>query len=310
MQLQHCFNFADALAGQRIVAVGIGPENDAIVLAASPDELDAVFGPQPQSPAIAPYAASILHWKDGVLSTVQVQALTGPSRKIQPLADGGFLLVSTRIYPIVGPLEHNGVIYDRHGQPTRRIFLGDAIKDVQVARDGRIWVSYFDEAVYGAWEWELGLHGLQCFDPQGEILWSFKPPTDFGYIDDCYALNVADDAVWTCYYTDFPVVQISNGYQTQGWRNKISGAGAIAIAENRVLLWGGYPPNRERGIVQTIEGGALTSPQELHITLPPSETAPITHVIGRGSTLHFIAGTSWYQFDLHTLPQLFERPPH
>lgn len=40
------------------------------------------------------------------------------------------------------------------------------------------------------------------------------------YSSDCYALNVADDETWTCYYTDFPVVRVADGEITS-WRNAL-----------------------------------------------------------------------------------------
>jgi hypothetical protein len=88
--------------------------------------------------------------------------------------------------------------------------MGDGINSVQTTDEGMIWTSYFDEGVFGNYRWNqpMGASGLNCFDSAGRILWEFKPPAGFDSICDCYSLNVANNAVWTCYYTDFPLVKI------------------------------------------------------------------------------------------------------
>jgi len=53
-------------------------------------------------------------------------------------------------------------IYDKSGSHVlRTLDLGDASEEIQTTPDGRIWVSYFDEGVYGN---GIGSEGLVCFD--------------------------------------------------------------------------------------------------------------------------------------------------
>jgi hypothetical protein len=179
--------------------------------------------------------------------------------------------------------------------------FGDGIADVQVASDHRIWVSYFDEGVFGNFGWPfppMGSDGLLCFDNEGSIVWRFHSPGGFDTISDCYALNAANDAVWIYYYTDFPIVRISYDGKVQGWQNEFSGARALAVSDQHVMLWGGYQGERDRCIVQTIEGDKLISPRKLDLRLPDGQPLGNARVIGRDSILHAFHGTSWYQFDL------------
>jgi len=87
------------------------------------------------------------------------------------------------------------VVYDEDGLLVREFLLGDGIQDVQATEDGKIWVSYFDEGVYGNFGWgnpggpsPIGASGLIRFDRAGAIEWEFDPPANVEPIDDCYAL--------------------------------------------------------------------------------------------------------------------------
>jgi hypothetical protein len=163
-----------------------------------------------------------------------------------------------------------------------------------------IWASYFDEGVFGNYGWNqpMGASGLICFDSAGRILWEFNPPTGFDSICDCYALNVAKNAVWACYYTDFPLVKIDSDKRVQGWKNDVGGASALAVDGRRALLWGGYGEKRSRCVVQDIGSEALIHSREIEIGLPSGFELMGAKVIGRGSTLHAFAANSWFTFDM------------
>lgn len=99
-------------------------------------------------------------------------------------------------------------VHDASGRFTRKVLdLGDASEDLQTTAKGHIWVSYFDEGVFGS---GIGASGLICFDSTGTPVFKYSDLAEnhqVPYIDDCYALNVInDDEVWLCYYADFPLV--------------------------------------------------------------------------------------------------------
>lgn len=108
--------------------------------------------------------------------------------------------------------EHNAFVFDAQGNLLRSWHVGDGIEDVQVAPNGQIWVSYFDEGVFSGNP--LSAQGLVCFDSQGKLPFEFLKdcpamPEECDGMADCYALNVASNRdTWLCYYTKFPLVHL------------------------------------------------------------------------------------------------------
>ena len=75
------------------------------------------------------------------------------------------------------------------------------------------------------------------------------------------------------------------------------------MAGSRVALFGGYGPDHDR-LVLTERGADRAQPVgEYRVVLPGGETLPAgTQVTSRGSRLHFLSGTSWYQLDMDDIP--------
>jgi hypothetical protein len=101
----------------------------------------------------------------------------------------------------------------------RSLDLGDAGEDVQTTIDGKIWVSYFDEGVFGG---TIAKEGVVCFafDGKPEFRYAqFVEQNGLPFIADCYAMNVEPSSgdVWLNYYEDFPLVHISHGAVKQIW---------------------------------------------------------------------------------------------
>jgi hypothetical protein len=147
----------------------------------------------------------------------------------------------------------------------------------------------------------VGRTGLVRFSPDLQPDWSF-PLDDLddlvGPIDDCYALNVTDDAIWTCYYSDFPVVRIRDGGLTT-WRNEVKGAKALAFTTDRAALYGGHGPDRDRLAITELVDRQARLVGEYRVVLPDGQPIPPqTGAIGRGSRLHFLTGDRWYQLDI------------
>ena len=134
----------------------------------------------------------------------------------------------------------NGWVYDQNGNQIDALSLGGGIKDVQVSTVGHIWVSYFDEGIYGAGGSGEGLIG---FNRDGSVRFRFSQLFEQGLppIDDCYALNVVDDLVCLYYYSAFPLVKLRQGRVLE-WRKSVPvhGAGAFAIAGEQVIFIGSY----------------------------------------------------------------------
>ena len=296
----------------KIIASSIGLNDEIVLLTVAPEfEKDPFGRDERNGHAIFPSSKSKRHYPatfirfDGreVLQKTELAELDIAFPHIQPLPDGDVSLVGARCYYRDGDPEKNAIVFSRDGKVLRRFVLGDGIKSVQTTPDGMIWVSYFDEGVFGNYGWNqpMGASGLICFDSAGRILWEFAPPTGFDSICDCYALNVAKDAVWACYYTDFPLVKIGSDKRVQGWKNEIGGANALAVNDRYVLLWGGYGDKHTRCVLQNFGDQTLTQSRELSFNFPSGLDLKGIKIVGRGSMLHAIADKTWFAFDTNQI---------
>ena len=179
--------------------------------------------------------------------------------------------------------------------------LGDGIEHVKVADDGSIWVGYFDEGVYGNRGWgaegpdPIGQWGIVQFSSDLDVLWEF--PSSDDPIDDCYALNVAGDEVWACYYSSFDVARIRDGSMRQ-WGNDVTGATAMAVSGGAVALYGGYADDADRLAVGRLGADRLDTTL-FRLTMPDGRRLPHdARVVGRGTELHALVGSDWFTWSL------------
>ena len=179
--------------------------------------------------------------------------------------------------------------------------MGDGIQHLQVAPDGTIWAGYFDEGVFGNFGWgspgpaPLGAGGIAAWSPEFDKLWELDP--EEGLVADCYSLNVSDDEVLSCPYTDFPVVRISERdvgvVQTRG----VSGPTGIVANGDQIALIGSYkdPTLFTRAVIRD---GVFHETGRAHLRGPDGSALPSAQVHCRGSVVHFIAGRDWFSYDL------------
>jgi hypothetical protein len=203
-----------------------------------------------------------------------------------------------------GP-EQNARVYDERGVVLAEGLLGDGVHRVQTTSEGAIWVGYSDEGVYGNYGWggpgpaPIGRSGLATFDANLQQTWTFSSPADAAWlrIDDCYALNVSDDAAWACYYSEFPIVRIQGG-RVAAWSNETTGASALVVAGARAGLVGGYQPHRDRLVIGRLGEGVFSEERTRRLVLPGGEPLPAgARIYGRGASLHVLDGKRWFRLD-------------
>lgn len=310
-------DFSEMLANRLIVEAAISSEGEALILLAeNPDSLES--DQERSQPGWIrasdawdrnPYDATLLIHDGKHARTIPLPDLTIRHPYVQLLPNSEVLLVFSRSERLSdGTYERNAVTYSADGTRGRSLTFGDGIADVQTTATGEIWVSYFDEGIFGNDSWTLGdetipvgATGLELFDRAGNRLWQFSPPANFDYMADCYALNVTNSDVFAYYYTDFPIVRIDQHRGTVGWETKTSGCTAFATDGNSVLLFGGYYPFKRRCQLGRLGDAALEDVVGVTLTLPSNIPVPETQVYGRGPVLHAFAGTSWYQIDIREL---------
>lgn len=303
--------------GFRPVTFSAGPDGEAVYLAVGEGDLEEPFGTDvqpgwavfPKSRAEHPFQAAVTINDGRDARHILIEDVETSFPRLQPLPHGKVLLVSSRCCRFAdGSVENNARVYDESGQLVGEFCLGDGIEDVQASGDGAIWVSYFDEGVFGNFGWgamgvgePIGSAGLACFDTTGVAQWTYRPPPNIGTIDDCYALNVAEDATWAYYYSDFPLVRIGTTRQIKAWSTEVSGAKAFAVWGDRVLLFGGYEEQRLRCTLWQLGASKLVNPKDFRLILPTGNAFEGGAVVGRGPILRVFVGAAWYQVDLRTL---------
>jgi hypothetical protein len=196
----------------------------------------------------------------------------------------------------------NALVFDAHGG-VREFCLGDGIQHVQIDRLGRIWVGYFDEGVFGNFGWgisgasqPLGAAGLVCYDQYGRATWEYSPSDGLEYIADCYALNVAEEYVWACYYTDFPIIRIDPQGRVDGWRTDLSGPRELAVEGTSVLSFGGYSGHRTDCVLLRLGKDRAEVRADVKLRLPDSVDLDKAYVKGRGAMLHVVDNHTLFTF--------------
>lgn len=303
--------------GDVLVSASIGPAGDLVALwSAGEDEAAlrsvttqpgwATF-PDPTAPR--PVSARVTRQVGNTVDVTPLAGLTLAHPSLQPLPQGRVLVVGARCrWRADGP-ERNAVVYGSDGRVDAQATLGDGIEHVFTTTSGQVWVGYFDEGVYGNYGWgeavpPVGDSGLVRFSPHLQPAWRFPSHVDnqWGAISDCYALNVTDEEVWTCYYTDFPIVRIRDGAVT-GWRNQVEGAKALVVSGTRVGLFGGYRPHTDRFVVGELADQAMRVVDEYRLVLPDGAPLPAhPAVIGRAAVLHVLTADHWYRLPLDDIP--------
>ncbi len=306
--------------GDVLVCASVGPAGEVVAVWTAPDALGAVTSATvsaagacfPDPATDRPVAARITVHTPELAAVTPIVDLMLAHITVQPMPGGRFLVAGARCrWRRDGP-DRNGVLYDAGGQVVAERVLGDGIGHVLATRDGQVWIGYFDEGIYGNYGWgqaateePVGASGIVRFSPGLAPVWHYPKYTEVGpwdAVSDCYALNVDDQCAWACYDSDFPIVCICDGTVT-GWHNDIKGASALAVAGSRVALFGGYGPDHDRLALTELRPDRAQPASEYRMVLPDGEPLPADiQVIGRGSRLHFLTGTSWYQLDMDDIP--------
>jgi hypothetical protein len=315
-RLRHHADLVAPFQGAELVSAATGPEGELVVVWASRENADALTARTvepdgasfPDTRTAAPVSVHVATYSPHQPTMVSIVGQSLAHSHVQPLPDGGVLLVGARCRWRNGAAESNAAIYDADGELLREGVLGDGIADVQTTPSGEIWVSYFDEGVYGNFGWgeadgpaPIGSPGLIRFRSDLDIAWRYPYDGEFGAISDCYALNVAGEDAWAYYYTDFPIVRI-RAAAVAGWSTEVRGAHALVVADDRVVLVGGYGEDRRRLVAGSIQGEAFSVDRPARLVMPNGRPVPRTAtVLGRGSELHVVVGQSWLKLGFEDL---------
>jgi hypothetical protein len=222
---------------------------------------------------------------------------------VQPLGERILLTCSRSHFSAKGDHERNGRIYTREGVLVDEILLGDGIQDVQTTADGKIWVSYFDEGIFGNFGWAepLGGSGLVVWQQDGTRLREFEATDGLEPIYDCYAMNVlTDQDAWICYYSEFPLVNLLDGRPRKYWNAPATGSAVFAVGEGHCLFQGGY---HQRDSYILAELGKGREPRVLrHFELYDEAGTGLTasRATARADVIYLLSGSKLYSVDIAT----------
>jgi hypothetical protein len=230
---------------------------------------------------------------DGVTETDFVTMPSGSFPIVDRMVDGRWLVVAVH----AAANEKNGRIYAPDGRKEHEIHLGDGIETLLCSSDSTIWVGYCDEGIFkgknkdGSWPVSTG--GIVQFDAMGTPLWSFNEQVRDGYaVADSYAITLAGHDLWACFYTDFPIARIREG-ETKFWLNDVSGAKAIAVQDDIVLLGGGY--GRDASCISVLQLGGDRSHLLGIFAFTPGKPGTAALLQGRGESLHVVSNGQWFR---------------
>ena len=257
----HLLDFTDVLNGRHLITVSASMLLNPIVLSLeqSPDyHTSTTRGIFPKQRATSLNQFRV-HFRAGEeWGFLDLQPTPENYHAVQPLARDRWLLVRGRA---AGVGDWNAHVYEADGAPRLSFHAGDGIEDVQATERDRVWVSYFDEGVFG--DTPLGRSGLACFDRDGRPVFRLDdlPDPVLRSMADCYALNVCSDReTWLYFYTGFPLVRLMDGKVAGDWRMPIAGSHGFAVGKERVLMAGSYDRSNSLflGQLDTLEFEELT----------------------------------------------------
>lgn len=264
------------------------------------------FASFPKTVTDGPYSAIVSITGESQSRDIRLSSLRATCPKVDLLPEGEVLIVASRCLRYRdGTHELNAQVFGSDGIIRRSFLLGDGIKHIQCDRNGKIWVGYSDEGVFGNFGWArgnvLGAAGLSCFSHNGYKMWDFAAPDGFDGIADCYALNVSNEGAWAYYYTGFPLAFIDTQWQARAWNTESSGARAFAIASENLLLYGGYSDRRTSCSLLRLGPTAAELVAQVFLAFPKPVDLTRAKVIGRGKELHVFSDDEWYRFSVESI---------
>jgi len=142
--------------------------------------------------------------------------------------------------------EDNVFIFNLSGTILGSFNCGDGIENLEVNKEG-IWISYFDEGVFGT---GISTEGLVLSDFTGNVIFRFHSDLLNGpSIDDCYAIcKGKGNSIWLFPYMNFPLVQVfpeSRIVKSYKVPKKLHGSKAICVRGKYSYFYNSYNSDAE-----------------------------------------------------------------
>jgi hypothetical protein len=223
--------------------------------------------------------------------------------------DGKIVIVGSRTqWRTKNDYDLNGLIFNPVTGERVEFLAGDGVAGLGVDDNSRIFISYFDEGVFGNNGWGHpgpsgpGAGGLCCFDETGKLDWQFNSNDGSGeFISDCYAMNISASRAYVYYYTDFSLCEIGPKYERTFWKPNVSGCHSFAINDDLIVFSGQYDdPDTRFHLIKRFPNH-LSKPSPIDVNLEFGKLTRANRAICRGSYIHHFNDDGWFRASISTL---------
>ncbi|WP_317057695.1 hypothetical protein [Roseovarius rhodophyticola] len=298
-----------------IVATSVDAKGNALLLTANRDDQANAsaketrgIGIFPKSRSASDLDFSLVVQSGAGAETIKLPAMNITFPYVDQFSDGGSLLVGARSsWRSKEDFDLNGALIERGAKTAKRVCFGDGIEDVGIDCTDRIWISYFDEGVFGNFGWShpgptgLGAGGVNCFDRTGELLWQHNREEASEHIDDCYAMNVSPLGVWFYFYTAFKVARVTDDFSVEYIETPIGGSHSFVTDGHRFVFSSQYREPDTTFHATNLYKGKLVHRRKLSLSLPAGINADEIKMRARGNKLHVFTDKNWIVYDLGSL---------
>jgi len=140
---------------------------------------------------------------------------------------------------------NNCKIYNFKNQIVNEFCAGSYFNDIQIGKNGEIWVAEGDIAILG--NWAPAKSGLCCFNINGQLLYKFDSKNISIY--DCDAINVTGNDIWFYYYTDSKYIHIIDKKTESIVESPVHGVKHFSLLSEKndisILMDGGFDSKKE-----------------------------------------------------------------
>lgn len=298
-----------------IVATSVDTKGNALILTANKgDQAKASaketrgFGIFPKSRSSSELAFSLVVQGFAGVKTIDLPATNITFPYVDLFSDGGCALVGARsTWRSKNDFDLNGALIEQGTKIAKRVCFGDGIGNIGIDGSDRIWVSYFDEGVFGNFGWShpgptgLGAGGLNCFDRSGKLLWQHNREETSEHIDDCYAMNVSPFGVWFYFYTAFKIARVAEDFSVEYFETPIGGSNSFVTDGHRFVFSSQYNEPATTFHAMNFNKGKLAHRRKLSLKLPAEVDVDHIKMTARGDKLHVFSEKYWLVYDLKTL---------
>ncbi|WPZ19671.1 TetR family transcriptional regulator [Geobacillus subterraneus] len=196
-------------------------------------------------------------------------------------------------------ISHNVFLVDLHGNVQHSFCGGDGIEDIAVGKEG-IWISYFDEGVFGK---GISAEGLVLFRLDGSPIFNYHSHlTDRPMIIDCYAIcKGRSSTLWLFPYNDFSLIHLdpcAKAMQRYEVPEPLHGSTALCV-RGKYAYFGNSYHAKEELYSWDIGNGKLEKIGRIHGAargLGPKETSHFISVDGDSTSVHTILNPKEYEY--------------